>query len=1169
MQEKPQGSKKDKIIRIIDNNKAIRQNAIDEGFIKKQEEDQKSKGFKGFVDRLKKNTFADYYREKRIREAEVEMVTRGTTDLSGTRETQVELNKAILERFEHGLQNKEEVKSISDLTDDDFGIKLKFILTEYLGKDATMSETVFKEKVSELVAEKLKLGKGMADAGIAHADNIVEVANEIKTEQDNNERIVKIGKLQIEMGVASTGARTQVEESSVAKNAAAIEAKLGKMPLGKLFNANSALVIAGALSAVNVITLKIATNRATAWGTFFASSAAAGLIVARQTAKRYDEERALTARALASGRKVDQKLENKFDKTLVEKIQAPQLIYLLKNLNTEAGINPGNLPMIATLISMIEIGDEKNIDFISYQNNLDMEKSRNEIYKLVKSIKTKVEQAKQTEADKTAGKKNDKVIFQELLEAEKIKLNQKIKETDGVANSARKKEAIIAAVMAAIIGATIGTAAQEGFAGLSNTLGIGEHINTIAGSVLGGNEVGNKSTIGNSIIDAWNSPNSNTLQGAEYSGVSLAEEFGNGNLQTENEFRRTLDIGNSQIFTNNNIGIFRVGSLNTLTMTNPDGSVALEGIRRFPNGAINPEDIARIREAGFSYDENTVTQTLAPTIGSVQSVVPATEFARTNPEFTNINRSNWVNPHPNELRLQFGGERQIARNGDYVFNFQRPTGNGAALMREGKLELLVTLTTDSQQRAIRIPIDSSGRIVIPNGSLAHNLFEINSRTGNFMFNGAFAEVAHRVPDGGFEILSTASGRQCVNNITISTGTSVPNVNNFTEIHIGRPNVENLPQSEVIPAFGFTPISRRRFTTRDENPPSNDDNKSAKINAKDKVKKEPFITPPNFNNNSEKPPIINEFGSEAANDNLISFEQNKILTDQRADAPQRFITGPTSLNQVEGPDELERIEWSGAEESTNGEQAGISNSQSTLLETNKFRESIRTNVDEFIFPYIFTKKINMENLDESISLFEKNYIEILKEKDDSKKQLALFNHVRLLNANLGRLIFENADARNRFFLKIAEILKKASVNDPLIFNVEKIKAELKLISKIFSGGIAIDPEINVTQVKGKIGKVELKLNPAACISALVIFLGQLESTPPKILFDGLDDNQKYGYLKRMLGNDIVERLKTNKSFEKKFNTLVESAILNEKDDKNKSESKNNMLKEINRILKQGK
>ena len=125
--------------------------------------------------------------------------------------------------------------------------------------------------------------------------------------------------------------------------------------------------------------------------------------------------------------------------------------------------------------------------------------------------------------------------------------------------------------------------------------------------------------------------------------------------------------------------------------------------------------------------------------------------------FSKIKRSGWAdNDTPrsdrNELKVFWGGEKGtgIDKGGNYVFNVKHMTQDGSfhsathwdpqEMMKSGKMKLLVSLSGDTQNQVVEIPIDAEGNAIIdPRSEIGKLAF--SGVGGSAKFLGKFAEVA--------------------------------------------------------------------------------------------------------------------------------------------------------------------------------------------------------------------------------------------------------------------------------------------------------------------------------------------------------------------------------------------------------------------------------------------
>jgi hypothetical protein len=156
--------------------------------------------------------------------------------------------------------------------------------------------------------------------------------------------------------------------------------------------------------------------------------------------------------------------------------------------------------------------------------------------------------------------------------------------------------------------------------------------------------------------------------------------------------------------------------------------------------------------------------------------------------FSKIRRGVWADndtprPNKNELGLHWGGHNGtgIDKNGNFVFDVKHmmPEGsfhkgthwNPQELIKEGKLKLLISLSKDTQNQVIEIPIGVDGNAIIdPNSEIGKIAFE--NVNGHAKFIGQFAEVA--------EISQSKSGGELVHVLATHSGEGIKNIANVIQ-----------------------------------------------------------------------------------------------------------------------------------------------------------------------------------------------------------------------------------------------------------------------------------------------------------------------------------------------------------------------------------------------------
>ncbi len=129
-------------------------------------------------------------------------------------------------------------------------------------------------------------------------------------------------------------------------------------------------------------------------------------------------------------------------------------------------------------------------------------------------------------------------------------------------------------------------------------------------------------------------------------------------------------------------------------------------------------------------------------------------------QFDGVHRTLWYDnntPKPifdkNELKLWWGGNKNagLNENGDYVFDIShmKPKGSyhdqfnvdAQNAMRDGKIKLLLSMSENTQAKAVELEVGLDGEIIIPKDSETAKLFFDIDKKGHAVFKGRYAEVA--------------------------------------------------------------------------------------------------------------------------------------------------------------------------------------------------------------------------------------------------------------------------------------------------------------------------------------------------------------------------------------------------------------------------------------------
>ncbi len=248
---------------------------------------------------------------------------------------------------------------------------------------------------------------------------------------------------------------------------------------------------------------------------------------------------------------------------------------------------------------------------------------------------------------------------------------------------------------------------------------------------------------------------------------------------------------------------------------------SLEYLRRYISGEL-PKDELYSAPSGPS-------EVIHKETSSHEAIVGTKDYIKEHENiFTKIKRGVWADnetlkPDKNELKVWWGGEKGtgIDENGNYVFSVKHMVKGGSfhggkhfdpqELMKEGKMKLLISLSGDTQNQVVEIPIDANGNAVIdPNSEIGKIAF--NNAGGHANFLGKFAEVAvlEKNADGVDEVsvLATHVGKEIE-----SVKTLIAEEKNIREMmtsglkSFSRPVDYDVELPFVIPIMGRRPMEQ--------------------------------------------------------------------------------------------------------------------------------------------------------------------------------------------------------------------------------------------------------------------------------------------------------------------------------------------------------------------------
>ena len=769
----------------------------------------------------KHGLWRDYYRNKEIAKAREKILQTGNV-FAGEGKDQAAHDKFVKDVMEQFASEYEEVvhtdagekRLINEEITNEQEVKsaVKKLIIEYA--TGRINNEAFKEEEARIFSG-LKAdtdGKQLRKReDVMHASNLEAIAEQVK-------EAMRVGEflededfdIDLVYGKSKAGVRTEAKFS----RAEALAERLSHTKIGALVNETT---IAAALSVASSIGLK-ATQSGASFAAkilpFIGTAAVSSGFAKLREGKKVEEERRQHAREMARGEKFDpNKMERRkeMEESRYQTQSAQELINNLIQSNSAliehaADLTPEILTQTLTALADVEakirLSDRRNIDLISYSDttnvveerkNLDIEKAKMKVAlrKLFESGKFSAPGALDID---TLRARDFESYFdfltttqENMLIAEEGGINAK----DRIFNKMKSKRSWKAARTAFASGLIIGTTMQEIMA-------------------LGTDQVG--------IVEDIFHHNVNVIYGG-----SAITEAGSHHLTGLTQLRHIFQDGTPAIsgtgvlheaFTGSHIKLPDGASM----IHNADGSYNLisggrtiaEHLTTNPDGTFTPDAQNILHNSGVNIDNHLVG-------GTVQQHITPNEYINNHSGQTHEMHRSWYDNNTkafeeNELRTNWGGEHGTGINaeGNYVLDVSHMTPGGSfhdglsanaqELMKEGKLKMLISLSSETQNQVFEVPISPNGQIIVDAHSEIGKIAFANTG-GHAQFLGRFGEIGQDMGDNHFRMLSTLEGPG-VTDITDTITTSTP------ETILGIPSVVdtyNLPP--FIPLFPRTPLEK--------------------------------------------------------------------------------------------------------------------------------------------------------------------------------------------------------------------------------------------------------------------------------------------------------------------------------------------------------------------------
>jgi hypothetical protein len=767
-------------VAFVDVSEIAKAEARDAGESNITEEREKTKGLGNFFKRVwKHNIMRDYNRFKEISKVkkqikETENIYAGETD---DREHHEMAMTAITERFlseyegvvkEEAGEKKDSLEKLPNAAEVKADMK-RVVLDYATGK---LNDASYAEERTRILQKITKEGKGVVGDGEMYADNMKEVAQNVKAALDHGISLEKIDAMlnfDVTIGQAQSGVRTEAK-LNVAERATE---KIHKSKLGALVGNET--TIAAAVFATDAIVAKATQSSARVLGKatgFFGGIAVAAGISAYKENRRFKQERAQHIRETAKGKEYgeDAPRREHMDGTVYEMRTATQMtedvlsrVYVdgnpesgLRKFESKEELNAA-MAAIAEAESRINLSNREKIDLVVYSGSRSVEVEKRDME--IALARAKVDVRKQTESNEEVKALLEKDNFNDSLKVfvdalEKKLEDENISEADKEFKRKKLGAVLKAAGKGALSAAIVGTVIQEVSAFFS------DRVDGLAETLIKGQSVEAKATTALQGFREYLAGESNISVEDMMKGAEFGDNFvGDHNIE--------LPVGTELV--ENADGTFNL--VNGGNVVGENIPVAFDA-----DGSVSAETMKAFEDAGMLHAGHDVRNT----IEYQETVVTPEELVKQKYEgLTKVARDLWYDNDTegpifdkNELGTWWGGENNtgIDSDGNFVFNISHMTEDGSyhggfsadaqELVKKGGVKMLFSMTRGTQDTVFEVPIDVNGNAVVdPDSEIGKMFFSVED--GKAVFQGRFAEVAQMMgSEDGVEhvrILSTVEG----------------------------------------------------------------------------------------------------------------------------------------------------------------------------------------------------------------------------------------------------------------------------------------------------------------------------------------------------------------------------------------------------------------------------
>ncbi len=796
----------DKKVVIVENQDALDAEARDSAEAALTADKKELRGVSGWVKKVwKHNLFHEYYRQRGITEAKSKIVANKNlyANEGGTKTTHEQAMKSMVDRFAqeydetiHTEAGESRKKLSREGAEGRSQESIKHLISDYA--EGRIGDEAFIEERTRILSEVTGMSKEALQSEVRHADNLLEIAKQVKAAVDHGQRLADLDlNFDVVVGRAKTGVRTEAQFNTVDR----IVDKIQSTKLGQFVNETTLTsAVAIAYSVTAGLSKRVAQSKAAAWGSFGLTAVVGAGVAAAREGKRVTEERRQHSRELAKGKSYDQANSPRRQEMEAYRHETKSAVELTTALNT--ALEKPNLSQqeaealasqVAEIASRIELSDRRRIDLISYSNGGAIEKERLDLDVARAKARVKLKNLYATQPGFAQPGQSVDQFITGSQEKETLNLIQKeggLDARDRAFAKFKTKRVAVAALKGLATGLVVGGIFQEGSAMFrDNQHGV---VEGMFGRPSHPQDIASITPLERLRM---------YLSGDSYSAApGSVTDF------------HTPDGGTIKV--PDSMSIYETAPHSGTYNLMENGNVKASGLH-FANGQLTPDSALALHNAGIdtSVHMNSVTETIH---GSSDLKKYVDQHPNT---FKQIHRKLWYDndtPAPvfdkNELKLDWGGQHGVGvdAKGNFVFNMSRMQPDGSyhsnfsvdaqKALVGGKLRMLLSLTRDTQMRPVELPIDANGNVVVdPNSAIGKMFFK--TVNGKAVFMGKFAEVAEvmgKAPDGAenMRILATHIGKDAAEIMVpheVPVTDMIPN---------SSPDVEPPP---IIPLFGRKPL----------------------------------------------------------------------------------------------------------------------------------------------------------------------------------------------------------------------------------------------------------------------------------------------------------------------------------------------------------------------------